>query len=377
MIYLDNHATTKVDIRVLKKMMPYFTEKFNNPHSQNTVHNRDIIKQISQSRIRIAELIGAKQEEIIFTSGATESNNLAIKGLKSHVLRGKNHFISLNTEHKCVLEALRKLEIEGAAVTILKVKKNGLIDPLDIEKSIRKNTLLVTIMMANNETGVIQPIKEIARICKNKNVLFHTDAAQAVGKIEINVKKMNIDMMSISAHKFYGPKGIGALYVRQFPRIRLTPLIDGGGQETSLRSGTLPVPLCIGFGEAAKIAFSRLQKDKKKTKILRDYLYKGIKKNIQNIFINGHLTKRLPANLNISIPGINSEKLIKNLKKTVVSSGSACTSNNIEPSYVLSGMGLSKEVINSSIRIGIGRYNTKKDINDAIKDITDTVNKLR
>ena len=377
MIYLDNHATTKVDIRVLKKMMPYFTEKFNNPHSQNTVHNRDIIKQISQSRIRIAELIGAKQEEIIFTSGATESNNLAIKGLKSHVLRGKNHFISLNTEHKCVLEALRKLEIEGAAVTILKVKKNGLIDPLDIEKSIRKNTLLVTIMMANNETGVIQPIKEIARICKNKNVLFHTDAAQAVGKIEINVKKMNIDMMSISAHKFYGPKGIGALYVRQFPRIRLTPLIDGGGQETSLRSGTLPVPLCIGFGEAAKIAFSRLQKDKKKTKILRDYLYKGIKKNIQNIFINGHLTKRLPANLNISIPGINSEKLIKNLKKTVVSSGSACTSNNIEPSYVLSGMGLSKEVINSSIRIGIGRYNTKKDIYDAIKDITDTVNKLR
>ena len=377
MIYLDNHATTKVDIRVLKKMMPYFTEKFNNPHSQNTVHNRDIIKQISQSRIRIAELIGAKQEEIVFTSGATESNNLAIKGLKSNVLRGKNHFISLNTEHKCVLEALRKLEIEGAEVTILKVKKNGLIDPLDIEKSIRKNTLLVTIMMANNETGVIQPIKEIARICKDKNVLFHTDAAQAVGKIEINVKKMNIDMMSISAHKFYGPKGIGALYVRQFPRIRLTPLIDGGGQETSLRSGTLPVPLCIGFGEAAKIALSRLQKDKKKTKILRNYLYKGIKKNIQNIFINGHLTKRLPANLNISIPGINSEKLIKNLKKTVVSSGSACTSNNIEPSYVLSGMGLSEEVINSSIRIGIGRYNTKKDINDAIKDITDTVNKLR
>ncbi len=377
MIYLDNHATTQVDSRVFKKMIPYFTEKFNNPHSQNTIHNRDIIKQISKARLMIAKLIGAKREEIIFTSGATESNNLAIKGLKSNVLRGKNHFISLNTEHKCVLEALRKLEIEGAKVTILKVNKNGLVDPIDIEKNINKNTLLVSVMLANNETGVIQPIKEIGRICKEKNILFHTDAAQAVGKIEINVKKMNIDMMSISAHKFYGPKGIGALYIRQFPRIRLTPLIDGGGQEISLRSGTLPVPLCIGFGEAAKISMSRLPQEKERTKKLRDYFYKNLKKNIKNIFINGHISKRLPANLNISIPGINSENLIKNLKNTVISSGSACTSNNIEASYVLSGMGLSKEVVNSSIRIGIGRYTTKKDINNAIKDITDTVKTLR
>mgnify|MGYP006244202803 FL=1 len=213
MIYLDNHATTQVDSRVFKKMIPYFTEKFNNPHSQNTIHNRDIIKQISKARLMIAKLIGAKREEIIFTSGATESNNLAIKGLKSLALRGKNHFISLNTEHKCVLEALRKLEIEGAKVTILKVNKNGLVDPIDIEKNINKNTVLVSVMLANNETGVIQPIREIGRICKEKNILFHTDAAQAVGKIQINVKKMNIDMMSISAHKFYGPKGIGALYL--------------------------------------------------------------------------------------------------------------------------------------------------------------------
>ena len=377
MIYLDNHATTQVDHRVLKKMIPYFSEKFNNPHSQNTVHNHNIIKQISKARAMIAKLIGAEKEEIIFTSGATESNNLAIKGLKSHVLRGKNHFISLNTEHKCVLEALRKIEIDGAKVTILKVKKNGLIDPIDIEKNINNNTLLVSVMIANNETGVIQPINEIGKICKERNVLFHTDAAQAVGKIKINVKKMNIDMMSISAHKFYGPKGIGALYVRQFPRIRLSALIDGGGQEINLRSGTLPVPLCIGFGEAAKISISRLQKEKQKTRTLRDYLYKNLKKSIKNIFINGHIAKRLPANLNISIPGINSEKLIKNLKNTVISSGSACTSNNIEASYVLSGMGLSKEIVNSSIRIGIGRFTTKKDIDIAIKEIIRAVKKSR
>ena len=377
MIYLDNHSTTQVDKRVLKKMLPYFTEKFNNPHSQTTIHNQDIILEISKAREKIAKLIGAEKEEIIFTSGATESNNLAIKGLKSHISRGKNHFISLNTEHKCVLEALRKLEFEGAKVTILKVKKNGLIDADDIYKSIKKNTLLVSVMIANNETGVIQPIKKIGEICKEKNVLFHSDAAQAVGKIDINVKKMKIDMMSISAHKFYGPKGVGALYIRKFPRIRLSPLIDGGGQEVSLRSGTLPVPLCVGLGEAAKISMLRLKKENKETLTLRNYLYRGLKKNIKNIAINGDTNKRLPANLNISIPGINSEILIKNLKNTVISSGSACTSSSVEASYVLSGMGLPKKTIDSSIRIGIGRFNTKSDINYAIKDITETVEKLR
>ena len=377
MIYLDNHSTTQVDKRVLKKMLPYFTDKFNNPHSQTTIHNQDIISQISKSRDKLARLIGAEKEEIIFTSGATESNNLAIKGLKGHISRGKNHFISLNTEHKCVLEALRKLEFEGAKVTILKVKKNGLIDADEIYKSIKKNTLLVSIMFANNETGVIQPIKKIGKICKEKKVLFHTDAAQAVGKVDINVKKMNIDMMSISAHKFYGPKGIGALYIRQFPRIRLSPLIDGGGQEISLRSGTLPVPLCIGLGEAAKISMLRLKKENNKLLILRNYLYKGLKKNIKNISINGDTKKRLPANLNITIPGINSELLIKSLKNTVISSGSACTSSSIESSYVLSGMGLPKKKIDSSIRIGIGRFTTKSEIDYAIKDITQTVEKLR
>ena len=232
-------------------------------------------------------------------------------------------------------------------------------------------------MIANNETGVIQPIKEIAKICKEKKVLFHTDAAQAVGKISIDVKKMNIDMMSISSHKFYGPKGIGALYIRKFPRIRLLPLIDGGGQEINLRSGTLPVPLCIGFGEAARISKLKLNEEINKTKNLRDIFLKKIKRNIKNIIINGDLINRLPANLNISIPGIKSDKLINNLRKTVISSGSACTSNSIEASYVLSGMGLSKDIVNSSIRIGIGRFNTQKDIDYAVKEITETVKKIR
>ena len=377
MIYLDNNSTTMVDKRVLKKMLPYFSEKFNNPHSQLTVHNKDIVKNLEKARAEIARLIGAEKEEIIFTSGATEANNLAIKGMMSRVLRGKNHFISLNTEHKCVLEALRKLEIEGAKVTILKVNKNGLVDPIDIEKSINKNTLLVSVMLANNETGVIQPIKEIGRICKEKNILFHTDAAQAVGKIEINVKKMKIDMMSISAHKFYGPKGIGALYIKNKPRIRIDTLIDGGGQERNLRSGTLPVPLCIGFGEAAKIARNEFIKDFKKTKLLRDNFINALKKKIKGIKINGCMRRRLPGNINLSIPGIKSYELISKLEKTVISSGSACTSSSIESSYVLEGMKLTPDIVESSIRIGIGKFNSQKEINIAIKELEFIVHKMR
>ncbi len=377
MIYLDNHSTTQVDKKVLKKMIPFFSDKFNNPHSQVTNHNKSIITYINKARTDIAKLIGADKEEIIFTSGATESNNLAIKGLKNYILRGKNHFITLNTEHKCVLEALRKLEFEGAKITVINVDKNGLINPKEILKYINKKTLLVTIMMANNETGVIQPIKEIAKICKSKGVLFHTDAAQAIGKIKVDVKKMNIDMLSLSGHKFYAPKGIGALYIRKFPRIRLVPLIDGGGQEDSLRSGTLPVPLCIGLGEASRIAKIQMNKEAKKAKDLRNLLYIGLKKNIKNILINGDIKNRLPANLNISIPGIKSETLIKKLEKTVISSGSACTSSSIEASYVLSGMGFTKDRIDSSVRIGIGRFTSKKDIFYAIKDITNTVKKIK
>ena len=377
MIYLDNNSTTMVDKRVLKKMLPYFSEKFNNPHSQLTVHNKDIIKNLEKARAEIARLIGAEKEEIIFTSGATEANNLAIKGMMSRVLRGKNHFISLNTEHKCVLEALRKLELKNCKLTILNVKKNGLIDLNEFKKSINNKTVLVSIMMANNETGVIQPIEKIAQICKEKKILFHTDAAQAIGKISVNVKKMKIDMMSISAHKFYGPKGIGALYIKNKPRIRIDTLIDGGGQERNLRSGTLPVPLCIGFGEAAKIARTEFIKDFKKTKLLRDNFLNTLKKKIKGIKINGSMRRRLPGNINLSIPGIKSFELISKLKKTVISSGSACTSSSIESSYVLEGMKLTPDIVESSIRIGIGKFNSQKEINIAIKELEFIVHKMR
>ena len=377
MIYLDNNSTTMVDKRVLKKMLPYFSEKFNNPHSQLTMHNKDIIKNLEKARAEIARLIGAEKEEIIFTSGATEANNLAIKGMMSRVLRGKNHFISLNTEHKCVLEALRKLELKNCKLTILNVKKNGLIDLNEFKKSINNKTVLVSIMMANNETGVIQPIEKIAQICKERKILFHTDAAQAIGKISVNVKKMKIDMMSISAHKFYGPKGIGALYIKNKPRIRIDTLIDGGGQERNLRSGTLPVPLCIGFGEAAKIARNEFIKDFKKTKLLRDNFINTLKKKIKGIKINGCMRRRLPGNINLSIPGIKSYELISKLEKTVISSGSACTSSSIESSYVLEGMKLKPDIVESSIRIGIGKFNSQKEINIAIKELEFIVHKMR
>lgn len=377
MIYLDNNATTKVDRRVLSKMLPYFSDKFNNPHSQVTIHNRNIITALDKARKEIANLIGAEKEEIIFTSGATEANNLAIKGMLSKASRGRNHFVSLNTEHKCVLEALRKLEFANCDITILNVKKNGLVDIEKIKKAITKETVLVSVMMANNETGVIQPISKIAKICKEKKVLFHTDAAQAVGKIKIDVNKMNIDLMSISAHKFYGPKGIGALYIRKKPRVRIDTLIDGGGQEMNLRSGTLPVPLCIGFGEAARIARKDLEKDFSKTKHLRDYFIMAIKKQITGIKINGCIKKRLPGNINFSIAGVNSSALISKLKRSVLSSGSACTSSDIEPSYVLEGMSLNKEIIETSLRVGIGKFNNMREIKVAIKEIVDIVESMR
>ena len=377
MIFLDNNSTTPVDKRVLRKMIPYFSEKFNNPHSQFTRHNSSIVRDLEKARFEIANLIGAETNEIIFTSGATESNNLAIKGMIAKVRRGKNHFITLNTEHKCVLEALRKMEIEGASISVLQVKHNGLVDLDDIESNIRKDTVMISVMIANNETGVIQPIEKIGKLCKKKGILFHTDGAQAVGKIEVNVKKMNIDMMSISSHKFYGPKGIGAIYIRKKPRIRINPLIDGGGQESNIRSGTLPVPLCIGFGEAARIAKRELKKEYKKMKDLRDLFLKEIKIAFPDVIINGSYRSRLPSNLNISILGVDSEILISKLKNAVISSGSACSSKDLELSPVLSGMGLKEDIIRSAIRIGIGRFNTEKDVILAVEEIVKAAKLVR
>ena len=377
MIFLDNNSTTPVDKRVLSKMIPYFSEKFNNPHSQFTKHNSSIVRDLEKARYEIANLIGAETNEIIFTSGATESNNLAIKGMIAKVRRGKNHFITLNTEHKCVLEALRKMEIEGANISVLQVKHDGLVDLDDLKSNIRKETVMISVMIANNETGVIQPIEKIGKLCKKKGILFHTDGAQAVGKVEINVKKMNIDMMSISSHKFYGPKGVGAIYIRKKPRIRINPLIDGGGQESNIRSGTLPVPLCIGFGEAARIAKRELKNEYKKMKDLRELFLKEIKRAFPDVIINGSYRSRLPSNLNISILGVDSEILISKLKNAVISSGSACSSKDLELSPVLSGMGLKEDIIRSAIRIGIGRFNTKKDIMLAVEEIVKTAKLIR
>ena len=377
MIFLDNNSTTPVDKRVLSKMIPYFSEKFNNPHSQFTKHNSSIIRDLEKARSEIANLIGAEMNEIIFTSGATESNNLAIKGMIAKVRRGKNHFITLNTEHKCVLEALRKMEIEGANISVLQVKHDGLVDLDDLKSNIRKETVMISVMTANNETGVIQPIEKIGKLCKKKGILFHTDGAQAVGKVEINVKKMNIDMMSISSHKFYGPKGIGAIYIRKKPRIRINPLIDGGGQESNIRSGTLPVPLCIGFGEAARIAKRELKNEYKKMKDLRELFLKEIKRAFPDVIVNGSYRSRLPSNLNISILGVDSEILISKLKNAVISSGSACSSKDLELSPVLSGMGLKEDIIRSAMRIGIGRFNTKKDIMLAVEEIVKTAKLIR
>ena len=377
MIYLDNHSTTPVDDRVLRKMMPYFSEKYNNPHSQITKHNASILSDIQEARKHISKLIGAEQDEIVFTSGATESNNLAIKGMISKVKRGKNHFITLSTEHKCVLEALRKMEFSGAKVTILNVKKNGIVDLDTLKKSITKNTLMISIMTANNETGVIQPVEKIGKICRENGIIFHSDAAQAVGKVKINVRKMNIDLMSISSHKFYGPKGVGAIYIRKKPRIRLNTLIDGGGQEMNVRSGTLPVPLCIGLGEAARIAGISLEKEYKKTKNLRDFFLSEIKKYFPRVIINGCLKSRLPASLNISILGVDSEILISKLKNTVISSGSACSSTDIELSPVLTGMGLKEDIAKSALRIGLGRFTTKSDIINAVNEITAVAKEIK
>ena len=378
-IYLDYASTTPVEEGVVKKMTDFmsFDGNFGNPASRSHSFGWKADEAVEEARNNLATLIGCDPREIIWTSGATESDNLAIKGAARFYKNKGNHLVTSKIEHKAVLDPFRQLEEEGFEVTYLEPNSSGEITVEQVAEAVTDKTILVSLMHMNNELGTITDIDSIGELTRSKGIILHVDAAQSIGKISINMSSNKIDLLSISAHKFYGPKGIGALYIRQFPRIRLTPLIDGGGQETSLRSGTLPVPLCIGFGEAAKISMSRLRQEKERTKKLRDYFYKNLKKNIKNIFINGHISKRLPANLNISIPGINSENLIKNLKNTVISSGSACTSNNIEASYVLSGMGLSKEVVNSSIRIGIGRYTTKKDINNAIKDITDTVKKLR
>ncbi|MBS0547152.1 MAG: IscS subfamily cysteine desulfurase [Proteobacteria bacterium] len=376
-IYLDYQATTPMDPRVLEAMMPYFTHKFGNPHSRSHAYGWEAEEGVEKARGQVAKLIGADDKEVIFTSGATESNNLAIRGVAEFYKDRKNHVVTTVTEHKCVLDTCRHLEQNGFEVTYLPVQKNGLIDLEELRAAITDKTVVVSIMAVNNEIGVIQPLAEIGKICREKKVFFHTDAAQAAGKIPLDVEAMNIDMMSISGHKIYGPKGIGALYVRRKPRVRLVPLIVGGGQERGFRSGTLPTPLCVGLGEAAEICMKEMDAEAVRLKKLQERMLKGLHAKLPEIYVNGDLEQRIPGNLNISFAHVEGESLMMGIKGLSVSSGSACTSASLEPSYVLRALGVEEEMAHTSLRIGLGRFTTEQEVDTAVADLVHHVTKLR
>jgi cysteine desulfurase len=376
-IYLDYQATTPMDPRVLEAMLPYFTYKFGNPHSRSHSYGWEAEEGVERARGQVAKLIGADEKEVIFTSGATESNNLAIRGVAEFYKDRKNHIVTTVTEHKCVLDTCRHLEQAGFEVTYLPVQKNGLIDLEVLKNAITDKTVVVSVMAVNNEIGVIQPLEEIGKICRERKVFFHTDAAQAAGKIHLDVEKMNIDLMSISGHKIYGPKGIGALYVRRKPRVRLVPLIVGGGQERGFRSGTLPTPLCVGLGEAAEICLKEMDGEAKRLKKLQERMLKGLNDKLAEIVINGDLEHRIPGNLNISFAYVEGESLMMGIKGLSVSSGSACTSASLEPSYVLRALGVEEEMAHTSLRIGLGRFTTEQEVDTAVDELVRHVNKLR
>jgi len=376
-IYFDYQATTPCDPRVVAAMIPWFTEKFGNPHSRNHLYGWEAEDAVETAREQIADIIGADAKEIVFTSGATESNNLAIKGVARFNRDRKDHIVTVNTEHKCVLDTCRHLEQEGFKVTYLPVQQNGLVDLAVLEAAITDRTGIVSVMAANNEIGVIQPIAEIGAICKAKGVYFHTDAAQAVGKIPLDVNAMNIDLMSISGHKIYGPKGIGALYVRRRPRVRLEALIHGGGQERGMRSGTLPTPLVVGLGEACRIAKAEMGAEAERLKGLRTRMLDGLNARLPELYVNGDLEHRLPGNLNISFAFVEGEGLMMGVKDIAVSSGSACTSASLEPSYVLRALGVDAEMAHTSLRLGLGRYTTEAEVDFAVGHIADAVTRLR
>jgi cysteine desulfurase len=376
-IYLDYQATTPMDPRVLEAMMPYFTYKFGNPHSRSHSYGWEAEEGVEKARGQVAKLIGADEKEVIFTSGATESNNLAIRGVAEFYKDRKNHIVTTVTEHKCVLDTCRHLEQQGFDVTYLPVQKNGLIDLDALRAAVTDKTVVVSIMAVNNEIGVIQPLAEIGKICREKKAFFHTDAAQAAGKIPLDVEAMNIDLMSISGHKIYGPKGIGALYVRRKPRVRLVPLIVGGGQERGFRSGTLPTPLCVGLGEAAEIALKEMDAESKRLAKLQARMLKGLNAKLTDIHVNGDLEHRIPGNLNIGFAYVEGESLMMGIKGLSVSSGSACTSASLEPSYVLRALGVEEDMAHTSLRIGLGRFTTEQEVDTAVDELVRHVKKLR
>ena len=376
-IYLDYQATTPMDPRVLEAMMPYFTHKFGNSGSRSHAYGWEAEEGTEKARAQVAKLIGADEKEVIFTSGATESNNLAIRGVAEFYKDRKNHIITTVTEHKCVLDTCRHLEQQGFEVTYLPVRQDGLLDLDVLRAAITDKTVLVSVMAVNNEIGVIQPLAEIGRICREKKVFFHTDAAQAAGKIPLDVEALNVDLMSISGHKIYGPKGIGALYVRRKPRVRLVPMSVGGGQERGFRSGTLPTPLCVGLGEAAEICMKEMDAEAKRLKKLQERMLNGLRAKLTDIVVNGDLEHRIPGNLNISFAYVEGESLMMGIKNLAVSSGSACTSASLEPSYVLRALGVEEDMAHTSLRIGLGRFTTEHEVDTAVDELVRHVNKLR
>ena len=377
-IYMDNHATTPLDPRVLEAMMPYFTGKFGNAASRNHSFGWEAEAAVDKAREQVAKLIGATAKEIIFTSGATESNNLAIKGIAEMYRERGNHIITQVTEHKAVLDTCKRLEKSGYRVTYLPVKADGLIDLEDLKRAIDDKTILVTIMIANNEIGVVQPVAEIGKICHEKGVLFHSDGVQAVGKIPVNVGAMQIDSLSLSAHKIYGPKGVGALYVRRRnPRVQISEQINGGGHERGMRSGTLNVPGIVGLGKACEISGEEMQSETERLLKLRNKLQQKLEGSLDYVHVNGSMEHRLPGNLNMSFVYVEGESLLMGINDIAVSSGSACTSATLEPSYVLKALGLGDDVAHSSIRFGLGRFNTEPEVDYVSDKVIDIVQKLR
>jgi cysteine desulfurase len=377
-IYFDNHATTQVDPRVVQAMLPYFTEKFGNAASRNHPFGWAGEEAVENARAQVASLIGATPKEIIFTSGATESDNLMIKGVAEMYREKGNHIITQAIEHKAVLDTCKRLEKEGFEVTYLPVGRDGRVSPEDVRKAITPKTILITIMYANNEIGIINPIQEIGKIAKEHGIFFASDGVQAVGKIPVDVQKDNIDLLAISAHKIYGPKGVGALYVRRRnPRVQLSAIIDGGGHERGMRSGTLNVPGIVGLGAACEIAQKEMAEESVRLAKLRDRLKSGLEAKLDEVFINGSMEHRLPNNLNMSFAYVEGESLLMGINDIAVSSGSACTSATLEPSYVLKALGVGEDLAHTSIRFGLGRFNTEEEVDYVTDKMAQVVTKLR
>ncbi len=378
-IFMDYHSTTPVDPRVLEEMLPYFTEKFGNAASRSHSFGWTAEEAVDYARERIAKLIGAQSEkEIVFTSGATESNNLALKGVAEFYKDKGNHIITTVIEHKAILDTCKRLEKEGCEVTYLNVGKDGLVDPEDVRKAITDKTILVSVMLANNEIGTVQPLEAIGKITRERGVLLHSDAVQGVGKVPFDAQKMNVDLASITAHKMYGPKGVGALYVRRSkPRVRLVAQMDGGGHERGMRSGTLNVPGIVGFGKAAEVMMKDGKAEGERLFALRERLRKRLQTSLEETYVNGSMEHRLPGNLNISFNFVEGEAMMMAIKDVAVSSGSACTSASLEPSYVLRALGVGDELAHSSIRFGLGRYSTEEEVDYVADLVIGKVNHLR